>query len=136
MREGFLNRESLDWDYSVRGGLVTRAANILRWSGFRVLLVIKPLFIVIFLTVLNLLFGLLLWLNHGSGRVTGKKAEMVVVLIGVYLLLCALLPLLNERCRARCCRANIQFERAIVGLIQLGLVGLLLCIFGAYQLLF
>ncbi len=106
---------------------------LLNRSPFGMFVVIKPSRIVIFILVWNILCGLGILLNGGSGSLKNPASALAMAAAAAYASFCGFAPIFSTRIRTRWCKEGSDFEMARFGLLLLGVVGLL-CSFSLVSL--
>jgi len=97
------------------------------------LLVVKPLRILIFIVVWNILCGVAILLNGGMGSIETPGGYMGFAVAGAFAAFSGFAPVVSMRFRKRWCRPNRDFDEGRFGLILLGSIGSLFAVVGLWS---
>ena len=101
-----------------------------------ILFVIKPIRILLFIVMWNIICGLGIILNGGLGQIKTPGGYLCVGLAGAFAAFSGLAPVVSKRVRKRWCQPDVDFEKGRLGLILIGLIGSAFALMGFGSFLF
>jgi hypothetical protein len=89
---------------------------ISKCETFGPLAAVKRSYIIIFVIVWNVLCGIGVLLNGGTGEITKPGGMFMLALAGAYAAFCEFAPMSNQRIRTRWCKKDADFNAVRSGL--------------------
>ena len=111
-----------------------RNRTFLRVTGLGVFLVVRPLWISVFIFIAVALGLIMHVLNHTAGLKT-TSGSIVFFLYGFHLFISGIVPIVSSRWRDQLCRPRADIKDAMFGLIALSSTGLVFNLYGIYIIL-
>jgi Na+/proline symporter len=101
---------------------------ISRCETFGPFVAVKRRYIVMFVVVWNVLCGIGVLLNVGTGEITAPASMIMLMMAGAYAAFCGFAPLCSQRIRTRWCKKDADFKAARSSFILVGVIATLMCV--------
>jgi hypothetical protein len=103
---------------------------ISKLETFGPLAAVKRSHIIIFVIVWNVLCGIGVLLNGGTGEITQPAGMFMMALAGAYASFCGFAPVFSQRIRARWCKEDADFKAVRSQFLVCGAIAALVCAVG------
>ncbi|MBT3201089.1 MAG: hypothetical protein HN350_14400 [Phycisphaerales bacterium] len=103
---------------------------ISKCETFGPLVAVNRSYIIMFVIVWNVLCGIGVVLNGGTGEITKPAGMFMMALAGAYAAFCGFAPVFSQRIRARWCKEDADFNAVRSQFLVCGAISALVCAIG------
>ena len=109
--------------------------SILKYSVLELFFTIKPRYIGTFIVIINILCGTMFIVNISVGIEKIWVGPLSTILLGCFMLICAMVPLVSPKKRKLWCQPNVKLSDICFGLLFFCVLGCACIIIGGFTLI-